>query len=157
MLFRSPFLVEAIDPAQEAKLDGLNHAISTGSYLTESAGPVNHSATKPDAQTKKIGGCTSIFYQAAIGLPGAVPLCQWTSVPVLAADASPMQEAVQITEYRMPQSAAALVGGGADDSALARALPGMAPAARYRPWQERAHRCSRRSCCSARPAWRRSS
>src|ERR1700743_783197 len=32
-----PFLVEAIDPAQEAKLDGLDHAISTGSYLSESA------------------------------------------------------------------------------------------------------------------------
>ena len=56
--------------------------------------------------------------------------CQWTSVPVLAADASPMQEALQIAEYRMPQSAAARVGDGAVDSALAAALPGTAPAAR---------------------------
>src|ERR1700678_3224303 len=125
-----PFLVEAIDPAQEAKLDVLNHAITSGKYLAPSAGPVSHTATRPDAQTRKIGGCTGALAPASAGLPGAVPRCAWTTVPVLAADASPMQEALQITEYRMPQSAAALVGDGADDSALATALPGTAPAAR---------------------------
>jgi putative ABC transport system permease protein len=124
-----PFLVEAIDPAQEAKLDGLDHAITSGEYLAASAGPVSYTATKPDAQTKKIGGCTDALSPPE-GLPGAVARCEWTSVPVLAADASPMQEALQITEYRMPQSSAALVGDGADDSALATALPGIAPAAR---------------------------
>ena len=123
-----PFLVEAIDPAQEARLDGLNHAITSGEYLAASAGPVSHTATRPDAQTRKIGGCTGALAPASAGLPGAVPRCQWTTVPVLAADASPMQEAMQITEYRMPRSAAALVGDGADDSALAAALPGVAPA-----------------------------
>jgi len=121
-----PFLVEAIDPAQEAKLDGLNHAITTGSYLTESAGPVSYSAAKPDAQTAKIGGCAGVF--STNPLPGT--RCQWTSVPVLAADTSPMQEALQVTEYRMPQSAAALVGAGATGDTLATALPGTAPAAR---------------------------
>jgi putative ABC transport system permease protein len=125
-----PFLVEAIDPAQEARLDGLNHAITSGQYLAPSAGPVSYSAAKPDAQSSKIGGCTDVLSPATAGTWPPGTRCQWTSVPVLAADASPMQEAVQITEYRMPQSAAALVGDGADDSALAAALPGMAPAAR---------------------------
>jgi putative ABC transport system permease protein len=125
-----PFLVEAIDPAQEARLDGLDHAITSGAYLAASAGPVSHIASKPDAQTGKIGGCTGALAPASAALPGAVPRCEWTTVPVLAADASPMQEALQITEYRMPQPSAALVGDGADDSALALALPGTAPAAR---------------------------
>ena len=121
-----PFLVEAIDPAQEARLDGLDHAITSGSYLSESAGPVSYSAAKPDAQTRKIGGCAWAFDAQA--LPGT--RCQWTSVPVLAADASPMQEALQVTEYRMPQSAAAMVGKGATADTLATALPGTAPAGR---------------------------
>jgi putative ABC transport system permease protein len=125
-----PFLVEAIDPAQEAKLDGLDDAVTSGSYLSESARPVSHIATKPDAQTSKVGGCAGYFSDAAAGLPGAVPRCEWTSVPVLAADASPMQKALQVGEYRMPQSAAALVGKGTVGSALGVALPGMAPAAR---------------------------
>src|SRR3984957_16390722 len=125
-----PFLVEAIDPAQEAKLDGLDHAITSGKYLAPSAGPVSYSAAKPDAQTSKIGGCTDVLSPATAGTWPPGTRCQWTTVPVLAADASPMQEALQITEYRMPQSSAALVGDGADDSALAAALPGTAPAAR---------------------------
>ncbi|HEY6790523.1 MAG TPA: FtsX-like permease family protein, partial [Trebonia sp.] len=104
-----PFLMEAIDPAQEAKLDGLGDAMTSGGYLSESAGPVTYSATKPDAQTRQVGGCASSFSDAAAGLPGAVSRCQWTSVPVLAADASPMQEALQVTEYRMPQSPAAII------------------------------------------------
>ena len=49
---------------------------------------------------------------------------------MLAADASPMQEALQVTEYRMPQSAAALVGEGATGDTLATALPGLVPAAK---------------------------
>ena len=49
---------------------------------------------------------------------------------MLAADASPMQEALQVTEYRMPQSAAAMIGKGATADTLALALPGTAPAAR---------------------------
>jgi putative ABC transport system permease protein len=125
-----PFLVEAIDPAQEAKLDGLDHAITSGKYLAPSAGPVSYSAAKPDAQSSKVGGCTDVLSPATAGTWPPGTRCQWTSVPVLAADASPMQEALQITEYRMPQSSAALVGDGADDSALATALPGTAPAAR---------------------------
>ena len=121
-----PFLVEAIDPAQEAKLDGLDHAVTSGNYLAPSAGPVSYSAAKPDAQTRKIGGCTWAFNAQA--LPGT--RCQWTSVPVLAADASPMQEALQVSEYRMPQSAAAMVGKGATGDTLATVLPGLAPAAK---------------------------
>lgn len=121
-----PFLVEAIDPTQEARLDGLNHAITSGSYLAESAGPVSYSAAKPDAQTSKIGGCTWAFDGQA--QPGT--RCQWTSVPVLAADVSPIQEALQVTEYRMPQSTAAMVGKGATADTLATALPGTAAAAR---------------------------
>ena len=125
-----PFLVEAIDPAQEAKLDGLDHAVTSGDYFSESAGPVSYTATKPDAQSRKVGGCTWSFSGAAAGLPGAVSRCQWTSVPVLAADASPMQEALQVSEYRMPQSAAAMVGKGATGDTLATVLPGLAPAAK---------------------------
>jgi putative ABC transport system permease protein len=121
-----PFLVEAIDPVQEARLDGLDRAITSGGYLSASAGPVSRSAARPDAQSRKIGGCTGVF--TADPLPGT--RCQWTSVPVLAADASPMQEALQITEYRMPQSAAAMVGAGATGDTLATALPGTAPAAK---------------------------
>src|SRR5580692_11604997 len=125
-----PFLVEAIDPAQEAKLDGLNQAITSGKYLAPSAGPVSYSAARPNAQSSKIGGCTDVLSPATAGTWPKGTRCQWTSVPVLAADASPMQEALQIAEYRMPQSAAALVGDGTVDSALAAALPGIAPAAR---------------------------
>jgi putative ABC transport system permease protein len=121
-----PFLVEAIDPAQEAKLDGLDHATTSGDYFSESAGPVSHSVGRPDAQTRKVGGCTFAFSPQA--LPGT--RCQWTSVPVLAASTSPMREALQVTEYRMPQSAAALVGDGTLGTALGGALPGTAPAAR---------------------------
>ena len=51
-------------------------------------------------------------------------------MPVLAADASPMQETLQVTEYRMPQSAAASIGNGTVGITLATTLPGMAPAAR---------------------------
>ena len=125
-----PFLVEAIDPAQEARLDGLNQAITSGKYLAPSAGPVSYSAAKPDAQSRKVGGCTDVLSPATAGTWPPGTRCQWSSVPVLAADASPMQEALQIIEYRMPQSAAARVGDGAVDSALAAALPGIAPAAR---------------------------
>ena len=121
-----PFLVEAIDPAQEAKLVGLDHAITSGEYFSESAGPVSYSAAKPDAQTRKIGGCAWAFDGEAE--PGT--RCQWTSVPVLAADVSPMQEALQVTEYRMPQSTAAMIGQGATADTLATTLPGIAPAAR---------------------------
>jgi putative ABC transport system permease protein len=124
-----PFLVEAIDPAQEARLDGLDHAVTSGDYLAESAGPVSHSAAKPDAQTRKVAGCAWSFDPRQRALPGAVARCEWTSVPVLAADASPMQEAMRVTEYRMPQSAAAMVGNGATADTLATTLPGMAPAA----------------------------
>ncbi len=119
--------MEAIDPVQEAKLDGLDHAITSGAYLAASAGPVSYSVAKPDAQTRKIGGCTWAFN---LHRPARGTRCQWTSVPVLAADASPMQEALQVTEYRMPQSAAAMVGKGADGDTLATALPGLAPAAK---------------------------
>jgi putative ABC transport system permease protein len=66
-----PFLVEAIDPAQEARLVGLDHAVTAGSYLPESAGPVNYSVAKPDAQTEKIGPCQLVF----LTNPGA--RCQW--------------------------------------------------------------------------------
>jgi putative ABC transport system permease protein len=121
-----PFLVEAIDPVQEAKLDGLDQAITSGEYLSESAGPVSYSVAKPDAQTSKIGGCAWAFSAQAL----AGTRCQWTSVPVLAADASPMQEALQVTAYRMPQSAAAMVGKGATGDTLATTLPGTASAAR---------------------------
>ena len=33
-----PMLIAAVDPAAEAKLDGLNHAVTSGRYLTENAG-----------------------------------------------------------------------------------------------------------------------
>jgi putative ABC transport system permease protein len=120
-----PFLMEAIDPAQEAKLAGLDRAVTSGSYLSESAGPVSYSDPRLDAQTRRIGGCETEFQVQSPGTP-----CQWTSVPVLAVAASPMQEALEVTEYRMPQASAALVGGGALGSTLATALPGIAPAAR---------------------------
>ncbi len=125
-----PFLVEAIDPAQEAKLDGLDDAVTSGDYFSESAGPVSYSVAKPDAQTSKVGSCAGEFSPPPAGVWKPGTRCQWTSVPVLAADASPMQEALRVSEYRMPQSAAAMVGKGATGDTLALALPGMAPAAR---------------------------
>ncbi|HEX4291953.1 MAG TPA: FtsX-like permease family protein [Trebonia sp.] len=121
-----PFLVEAIDPAQEARLVGLDHAVTSGSYLSESAGPVSYAVAKPDAQTRKIGPCQGVFSLDPI--PGT--RCQWTSVPMLAANASPMQETLQITVYRMPQSAAASIGRGALGINLGTTLPALAPAAR---------------------------
>ena len=71
-----PFLVEAIDPAQEAKLDGLDHAVTSGDYFSESAGPVSYTATKPDAQSRKVGGCAWSLRPAAAdpGCGVAVPV-----------------------------------------------------------------------------------
>lgn len=37
-----PLLVAAIDPQAEAKLDGLDHAVVSGRYLTEQASPATH-------------------------------------------------------------------------------------------------------------------
>jgi putative ABC transport system permease protein len=39
-----PLLIAAVDPAAEAKLDGLNHALISGRYLSESARPRSTSA-----------------------------------------------------------------------------------------------------------------
>jgi putative ABC transport system permease protein len=36
-----PLLIAAVDPAAEARLDGLNHALASGRYLNESAGVTN--------------------------------------------------------------------------------------------------------------------
>jgi len=127
VVWNFPFLVEAIDPAQEARLDGLDHAITAGSYLSPAAGPVTYSEARPDAQTRKITFCSDVLGNKA--LPAGMP-CRWTSVPVLAADASPLQESLQVAVERMPQSAAALVGDGYDSDILSQALPGTAAAAR---------------------------
>ena len=42
-----PVLIAAIDPAAEAKLDGLNHAVMSGRYLTENAGDGHTAAGQP--------------------------------------------------------------------------------------------------------------
>jgi putative ABC transport system permease protein len=39
-----PVLIAAIDPAAEAKLDGLSHAVISGRYLTEHAGDESRSS-----------------------------------------------------------------------------------------------------------------
>jgi hypothetical protein len=39
VVWHFPLLIAAIDPAAEAKLDGLNAAVTSGHYLSESAGP----------------------------------------------------------------------------------------------------------------------
>jgi len=121
-----PFLVEAIDPVQEARLDGLDHAITVGSYLSSAAGPVTYSEPRPDAQTQKNPWCSFIFNSSD---PPGTP-CRWTTVPVLAADAGPMQESLQVTIERMPQSAAAQVGDGDASDILSQALPVTAAVAR---------------------------
>jgi putative ABC transport system permease protein len=127
VVWNFPFLVEAIDPVQEARLDGLDHAITAGSYLSPAAAPVTYSEARPDAQTRKITYCGVIF--ASRELPAGTR-CTWTSVPVLAADASPLQESLQVAVERMPQSAAALVGEGDDSDMLSLELPGTAAVAR---------------------------
>jgi hypothetical protein len=126
VVWNFPFLVEAIDPVQEARLDGLDHAITAGSYLSPGAAPVIYSEARPDAQTRKIPFCGLIFGSRTM----AGTRCRWTSVPVLAADASPLQESLQVTVERMPQSAAALVGDGNASDMLSLELPGTAATAR---------------------------
>jgi hypothetical protein len=124
VVWNFPFLVEAIDPVQEARLDGLDHAITTGSYLSPGTGPVTYSEAKPDAQTQKNPWCANIFSDKML----AGVRCRWTTVPVLAADASSMQESLQVAIERMPQSAAALVGEGDASDLLSQDLPGIAAA-----------------------------
>jgi putative ABC transport system permease protein len=123
-----PFLVEAIDPVQEARLDGLDKAVTSGSYFAESTAPVSYSAAKPDAQTRKIAGCTGVFATSAE--PSDEPsVCQWTSVPVLAAATSPMDEALRVSVDRLTQADAAMVGDSVSAVTLAQVLPGATPAA----------------------------
>ena len=123
-----PFLVEAIDPVQEARLDGLDKAVTSGSYFAESTAPVSYSAAKPDAQTRKIAGCTGVFATSAE--PSDEPSrCQWTSVPVLAAATSPMDEALRVSVDRLTQADAAMVGDSVSAVTLAQVLPGATPAA----------------------------
>ena len=50
-----PFLVEAIDPAQEARLVGLDHAVTAGSYLPESAGRSTAPWPSETRRPRKIG------------------------------------------------------------------------------------------------------
>ena len=117
---------------RKRKLDGLDHAITSGNVPCRSR-PAR-SATPPPSRTRRAAKSAaapmcSLLPQPVPGAPGT--RCQWTSVPVLAADASPMQEALQVTEYRMPQSAAALVGAGA----AARRSPRRCPAGPRRSGQ----------------------
>ena len=64
-----PLLIAAVDPAAEAKLDGLNHAVIAGRYLAESAKPQRTSAgvtSFPVLATAAIG--TSEYAQTQLQL-----------------------------------------------------------------------------------------
>jgi hypothetical protein len=54
-----PMLIAAIDPQAEARLDGLNHALTSGRYLPENFGNAN-----PRAGFGKVGGSFPVLAAA---------------------------------------------------------------------------------------------
>lgn len=103
-----PMLIEAIDPAQEARLDGLDKAVVSGSYLAAAAAPTAHSGTQEQ------------YYEQDLGLAGAnaVPM-SWNQVPILVANQTSMQEQFQVQVERLAAAAAAAPATGVDTEALA--------------------------------------
>ncbi|MFD7729335.1 FtsX-like permease family protein [Kitasatospora phosalacinea] len=94
--FTVPYLVQAVDPQQEALLAGLDGAVSKGSYFTADQAPA--AAADPSGNT------------------GA-------KIPVLVANRTAIDEKIVVTVARMHPDAAADIASGADARALFDTLP----------------------------------
>ncbi|MDT5025623.1 MAG: putative transport system permease protein, partial [Micromonosporaceae bacterium] len=105
-----PYLIQAVDPVQEAKLVGLDHAVSEGSYFTPDQGPV--------ARTGTVGELLG-------GGPGLDPSSNTTvtEIPVLLANRTPIDEQLRVTVSRLPAEAAVRVAAGENARELAFTLP----------------------------------
>jgi ABC-type lipoprotein release transport system permease subunit len=69
-----PVLIAAVDPAAEAKLDGLNHAVTSGSYLPETTRNVGNTNTFPVLASSVSGLDESAVTQVtALSAPAAPP------------------------------------------------------------------------------------
>ncbi|UWE12013.1 FtsX-like permease family protein [Actinacidiphila bryophytorum] len=102
-----PLLVEAVDPASEARLAGLDKAVTWGRYLDPAARPTSTTRT----------------YADLTGDPGAAGKAGVTEIPVLMADTSAADEQLQVAVSRLPDSAADQVAAGTDKTTLGATLP----------------------------------
>ena len=75
-----PMLIAAVDPVAEAKLDGLNRAVTSGRYLRENAGP----AVRPG-----LGGMSSTTFPVLAAARSGIGEYEVTQVQQLARPASP--------------------------------------------------------------------
>jgi len=97
-----PYLVEAVDPVQEARLDGLDKAVTKGSYFTAGQQPV------------------------VSAMPGAAGGGRQVSIPVLLSNSASMDESMKVTISQMPSKDATLAAGDAGSTNLGDTLAGAA-------------------------------
>ena len=109
-----PLLIEAIDPAQEARLDGLDTAVTKGSYFTETQGPVLEKGTLEQEEEQDLGDPRLNSEPES-----------WNEIPVLMADRTSMDESLQVQVDRLPPAAAELPATGTDGDTLASDWSGM--------------------------------
>lgn len=102
-----PYLIEAVDPASEARLAGLDKAVTSGSYLSG-----HEPERKSGTYAQKEG--------SADAAPGNDA---WHDIPVLMSDRTSMDEQIRFDLTRMPDDAAARVAAGDDLAQLQQELP----------------------------------
>ncbi|CAG6391726.1 hypothetical protein NMG29_18415 [Streptomyces cocklensis] len=102
-----PLLIEAVDPASEARLAGLDKAVTWGSYLDAGRRPTSGTRT----------------YADLTGDPNAAGRVGVTEIPVLMADRAAADEQLQVAVSRLPASAADQVAAGTDKTTLGATLP----------------------------------
>ncbi|WP_327288545.1 FtsX-like permease family protein [Streptomyces sp. NBC_01198] len=103
-----PLLIEAVDPASEARLAGLDKAVTWGSYLGSGGGPTTGTRDYAD-----LTGDPSVTGKVGV-----------TQIPVLMADRPAADEQLQVAVSRLPSSAADRVAAGTDKTTLGAGLPG---------------------------------
>ncbi|HEY1640530.1 MAG TPA: ABC transporter permease [Streptosporangiaceae bacterium] len=88
-----PILIAAVDPAAEARLDGLNHAVTSGRYLAERAGdkPAGGSVTTFPVLAAAAGGVSETAVTRIQRLPQPAGVPSLTSAGMAAAAAEPGQ------------------------------------------------------------------
>lgn len=103
-----PLLIEAVDLASEARLAGLDKAVTWGSYLGSGGGPTTGTRDYAD-----LTGDPSVTGKVGV-----------TQIPVLMADRPAADEQLQVAVSRLPSSAADRVAAGTDKTTLGAGLPG---------------------------------
>ncbi|MFI0944311.1 FtsX-like permease family protein [Streptomyces sp. NPDC021020] len=102
-----PYLVEAVDPASEARLAGLDTAMTSGTYLT---------GHKP----QRVSGSYAQEY-GVLDMPSGTD--SWEDIPVLMADRPAMDESIRLDLSRLPAAAVDKVAAGDDLAQLEKELP----------------------------------